>query len=93
MQSSKLVPAIFLYEQIFRKKVGLIYIFSCFLDAPRPTLGYYQGYNPYLPDFGLKFTGGLVTRLTCFKAPGVLQVKIVENAVIKIRSVRLFLWK
>ena len=91
MQSLKLVPAIFLYKQIFRKKVGLIYFFNCFLAAPQPTLGYYRGENPHLPDFDLKFNGGLVTRFTCFKVPGVLQVEIVENAVITSRSVKLFL--
>ena len=39
MQSLKLVPAIFLYKKIFRKKVGLIYFFNCFLAASQPTLG------------------------------------------------------
>ena len=63
------------------------------MAAPQPTLGYYRGDNPHQPDFDPKFTGGLVTRLTCFKVPGVLHVKILENAVITIRSVRLFLWK
>ena len=92
MQSLKLVPTIFLYKQIFRKKVGLIYSFNYFLAALQPILDYYLGGNPHLPDFGMKFTGGLVTRLTCFKAPGVLQVKIVESAVITIWLVRLFLW-
>ena len=93
MQSLKLVPATFLYYQIFRRKVGLIYFFNCFLAAPQPTLGYYRGENPHQPDFDPKFNGGLVTSFSCFKAPGELQVKIVENVVIAIRSVRLFLWK
>ena len=44
-------------------------------------------------DFDLKITGVLVTRLTCFKAPGLLQVEIVENAVITIGLVSLFPWK
>ena len=41
-------------------------------------------------DFDLKFTGVLVTSLTYFKAPGLLQVEIVENAVITIGLVSLF---
>ena len=35
----------------------------------------------------------LVTRLSRCKAPGVVQVKLVENAVINIGLVRLFLYK
>ena len=50
------------------------------MAASQPTLDYYEGDNPHQPDFDPKFTGDHVTRLTCFKAPGVLQVKIVENA-------------
>ena len=70
MQSLKIAPAIFLYKQIFRKKVGLIYFFNCFLATPQATLDYYRGDNPYQPNFDPKTTGDLVTRLTCFKAPG-----------------------
>ena len=44
-------------------------------------------------DFDLKVTGVLVTRLVCFKAPGLLQVEIVENAVINIGLASLFPWK
>ena len=40
-----------------------------------------------------KVTRSLVTRLSCYKAPGELQVKIVENEAINIELVRLFLWK
>ena len=75
-----------------RKQVWYIF-FNCFLATPQPSLSYYRGDNPHQPDFDPTFTGGFVTRLTRFKAPGVLQVKIVENAVITIRSVRLLLWK
>ena len=67
--------------------------FNFFLAAPQPSLGYYRGDNPHQTDFDPKFTGGFVTRLTCFKSPLVLQVKILENTVITIRSMRLFLWK
>ena len=38
-------------------------------------------------DFNPKFTGSLVTRLSCYKVPGVLQVEIVENVVFNIRLV------
>ena len=94
----------FFYKQIFRRKVGLIYFLTSFWlpliglvwvipSIISPTLGYYRGDNPHQTDFDPKFTGGFVTRLTCFKSPIVLQVKILENTVITIRSARLFLWK
>ena len=70
MQSLKIVPAICLYKQLFRKKVGRYIFFNFFLATPQATLGYYQGDNPYQPDFDPKITGNLVARLTCFKAPG-----------------------
>ena len=69
------------------------------MAGPQPPLGYYRGDNPHQTDFNRcydfdpKATGGLVTRFTCFNAPRVLQVNIVENAVIIIRSVMLLLWK
>ena len=45
--------------------------------------------QPLLP----KLTGSLVMRWSRYKAPGELQVEIVENAVINIELVRLFLWE
>ena len=76
--------------------------FNCFLVALQSTLGYYQGDNPHQPDVNhccvvtiltRRSPGDLVSTLTCFKAPGVLQFKIVENAVITIGLVMLFFWK
>ena len=78
-------------QQVYYKMNSITDIFDSILNSPMlppcfdlsPPIKFWGG-PPSSQHLG-ETLGCLVTRLACFKAPGVLQVKIVENAVITIR--------
>ena len=85
---------------ILRRKVGLIYFLTAFW---LPHVQFWAIIevtiltNPILitalQQFGPEGERASCNRLSFYKAPGEVQIDTVENAVIKIELVRLFLWK